>query len=845
VCATPGGDEASSRQETLPMNSPAMGRAPLCALILLSQLAYGQTSQLEEIIVTAEKRATTLQDTPIAVTAFTGEDLQRALISKPMDLQFNVPNMLMSKNHFATSTISIRGIGNLAVGSAADNGTGNHFNGVYLANGRIFEMEFYDAERIEVLRGPQGTLYGRNTTAGVVNFITRKPEEAFGGDFIVEGGNYDYSKVKGALNLPLTDNLAQRFSVFSMERNGYVKNRYDGDDIDGRHMYSVRSGTRWTNDDTDATLTVNYFKEDSDRMRGSNQSCKRDPEGVIGCLPTGLGDETTNSAATASGFMERTFIEPLTGLDFPADDFINSPRSSDPREQWMDFTPVYKVKDTIVALEVNHEFGPLTLTSLSGYHDSDVDAANDYDFNVASEPWPMEVTLQRPFAGPITVARSYNVDRATTSPQQWSQEFRLASEYEGDWNFMVGSFYLNYQSNDGYYIYSSAVELTGALINADPSQRLYANEADPYQLDTYAGFGELYWQVQPDVTVTFGLRYTREEKKSSQRTIYLTFLSDPNDEGGGYSDFEGKWDEPTGKVNVSWDATDNTMAYATLSRSYKSGGFNPISTESPLLDPAQGGNPDYADFEPEFINALEVGVKSRLLENALQANVTYFYYDYEGLQIGKITNQTSINENFDASIQGFEGEFIWLPDDRWRLSSSVAWLYTDMGDGESVDPANINQLGTTENIVSGPFANIYTGPGCPAGTSTCEGLPYQLEGNELPNAPEYSINLGVGYTWPLSNGMNLEANTNYYWQDQFYTRIFNAPNDQVDAWEVWNATLTLYSADRNWSAGLWGMNLLDEDYTTGQSLGDQNVGLATNEFLLEPRTYGVSVSYRF
>ncbi len=188
----------------------ACSRLLVLAVTLASQIVFGQDSQdgkLEEVIVTAEKRETTVQDTPIAITAFTGEELERALISKPMDLQFSVPNMLMSKDNFASANVTLRGIGNLAVGSAADSGTGNHFNGVYLQNGRIFEMEFYDAERIEVLRGPQGTLYGRNTTAGVINFITRKPEEEFGGNVVVEAGNYDYGKVKGALNIPLSEKL--------------------------------------------------------------------------------------------------------------------------------------------------------------------------------------------------------------------------------------------------------------------------------------------------------------------------------------------------------------------------------------------------------------------------------------------------------------------------------------------------------------------------------------------------------------------------------------------------------------------------------------------------------------
>jgi len=814
------------------------------AAALVSQTVFAQ-GVLEEVIVTAEKRVTTVQDTPIAITAFTGEELERALISKPLDLQFSVPNMLMSKEQFSGASVTLRGVGNLAVGSASSGGTGNLFNGVYLNNGRIFEMEFYDAERIEVLRGPQGTLYGRNTTAGVINFITRKPEDEFGGNVVVEAGNYDYAKVKGALNIPLSDSIAQRFAVFYTERNGYVDNRYNGDDIDGRDMYSVRSTTRWANDSTDATLTVNYFQEDSDRMRGSNQSCLRDPDGIIGCLPTALADDTTNSAATASGFLLQTIASPLTGLTFPEDDFLHSPQSSDPREQWMDFTPRYEADDTIVAFELNHTFGDLTLTSLSGYHNSELDASNDYDFNVASELWPVEVTLQRGPDGPITVDRLYNVDRSTTSPEQWSEELRLASSYDGDWNFMVGGYYLTYESNDDYYIYSSAIEVTGEALGIPESQRLYHNEARPFELDTYAGFGELYWQARQDIAVTFGLRYTREEKKSSQRTVYLGFLSDPSSNNNGYSEFGGKWDEPTGRVNVSWDVADNIMPYVTLSRSYKGGGFNPIAAESPLLDPALGGSPELAEFEPEYINALELGLKSRLLSDTLQANVTYFFYDYEGLQVGKITNQTAVNENYDAAIQGFEGEFIWVPDDHWRLTASVAWLDTEMDGGASVDTANINLLGTTENIISSPFANVYIGPGCPTGTATCEGLPVDLDGNRLPNAPEFSMNLGVGYSWPLKNGMELVAATNYYWQDEFYTRVFNAPNDTVDIWEVWNATFTLYSPDRSWFAELWGRNLRNDDYVTGQALGDQNVGLATNQFLLEPRTYGLSLGYNF
>lgn len=803
---------------------------------------FAQQPLLEEVIVTAEKRATTIQDTPIAVTAFSGEELDRALINKPLDMQFNVPNMLMSRGNFTTAEVSIRGIGNLAVGVAADSGTGNHFNGVYLNSGRIFESEFYDAQRVEVLRGPQGTLYGRNTTAGVLNLITRKPDEEVGGFVNIEAGNFSHTKIKGALNLPISEQVAQRFSSFSLRRDGFVTNDLNGQRIDDRDMYSWRSSTRWSNANTEANLVVNYFEETSNRLRVSNQLCQRDPDGIIGCLPNGLNTERTNSAATVTGFLVNSVVAPITGLTFPIDDFINSPVFEDKRRQALDFTPKYDVDDLMVSLELNHEFGRYNLTSLTGYHRSDLDARSDYDYTIASEPWPVQVMVNRGPDGPVLVDRAYSSDRSTNTPEQVSQEFRLSSNLDGDVNFMLGGFYLDYETELHYYVYSAALELFGAVAGIPQEQRLFDNDARSYTLETWAAFGEVYWQLRDDLVLTIGLRYTEEEKTSLQRTVYLGFLADPNAPNGGYDFFSGEWSEPTGKINLTWDASDEAMLYATISRSYKSGGFNPVDSESPLLTE----DPSLAEFDPEYINAIEIGAKTRLLTESLQANVTYFYYDYEGLQISKITNQTSLNENFDAKVQGFEGEFIWAPSSHWRFTANVAWLDTELASGSSsLDPADINLLGTTDNVVSTPNANVYTGPGCPAGVFPCAGLDSDISGNELPNAPGFSVNVGVAYSWSMRDGMRLTAAGNYYWQDDFYTRVFNTVNDRVDSWDVINATLTLHSSSQKWFGELWGRNLNDEDHVTGQYLGDQNVGLATNQFLLEPRTYGLTLGYNF
>ncbi|MEP5764537.1 MAG: TonB-dependent receptor [Halieaceae bacterium] len=814
----------------------------VCTLLagaINGQLAFAQGGFLEEIIVTAEKRETTLQDTPIAVSAFTQDELERGLINNNMDIQFAVPNMLMSKGFFTTANINIRGIGNLAVGAAGDAGTGVHMNGVYLNNSRIFETEYFDTERVEVLRGPQGTLYGRNTTAGVINVITQKPEEEFGGFIDASYGDYSYVRARGALNIPLTDNISQRFSMFYTNRDGYVDNIYQGGDIDGRDMYSVRSSTYFQiGDNTDANLVINYFDEDSDRMRGSGNYCKKDPDGVLGCLPNAnFANETGNTGGTVGGLLTGT-VSAITGLPFPSDDNANSINPKDTRDANFDFNPQYEADETIVTLEINHDLGNMMFTSVTGYQDSSLDARNDYDGTVASEEWPFPVTYNRGPDGPITVQRLYQNDRSTTDPEQWTQEFRLASDFDGDWNFMAGAFYLDYESEVHYYVYSSALAVFGQTLGLPENTHVFDNDTKKYQLDSWALFGEFYYDISDTVEMTLGLRYTDEQKEADQRSVYLNFLDDPNVPGGSYQNFKDDWQETTGKANVNWHLSDDVMLFATAARSYKSGGFNPISSESDLLNPALGGNPGLANFDPEYINSIEIGAKTRLLDNTLQANITAFYYDYEDLQVSKIVAQTSVNENMDADIFGAEGEFIWAPSENWTFSTNLSYLDTELGDLDTFDPADPNQMGTADGIVSLGNGNLVVSCNCP-------GIETNVDGNDIPNAPKFTAYLMGRYSHFLNNGMRLDLQANYYYQDDFYTRIFNAADDQLDSWDVWNASIVLNSANEDWYVEAWGRNLGDEDNYTGQYLQDAAVGLYRTYQLLEPRTYGITAGYSF
>lgn len=830
------------------MKRSSLALACSMAIATLAVNPVHAQGNLEEVIVTAEKRETTLQDTAIAVSAFTQNDLERGLINNNMDIQMAVPNMLMSKGFFTTAQISIRGIGNLAVGPASDAGAGIHFNGVYLNASRLFETEYFDTERVEVLRGPQGTLYGRNTTAGVINVLSKHAQDEFGGFLDASYGDYNYIRTRGALNLPLTENVWQRFSVFYTSRDGFVDNVFDGDEIDDRDMYSVRSSTAFMfGDSTEAHMTIQYFDEDSNRMRGSNNYCARDPDGILGCLPNQGRpiDQNANTAGTVGGFLINSSSAAL-GLPFPDPGETTSFKPDELREVNLDFTPQYETDETIVSLEISHEFDTLTFNSLTGYHEASLDARNDYDMTENSGArWPVFTTYDRGPDGSITVDFLQQNDRATSDPKQWSQEFRLNSNYEGALNFMAGAFYLKNESDVDFFVYSSALSLYGETFGVPRDQWLFGNLTKDYELETWALFGETYWDINEQMQLTVGLRYTDEEKSSEQRTVYLNFLDDPNGPNNGYTPYESSSDEFTGKVNLNYHVTDDVMVYGTLARSYKGGGFNPISSESILLDPEQGGDPALAEFDPEFINSIEIGAKTRLLDNRLQANLTAFYYDYEDLQVSKIVNQAAINENMDADVMGFEGEFIFAPNLNWRGMLNLSWLDTELSDYETVDPADPNQMGTVENVVSAVNQNTLVSPDCPDGGPSCPGIPVNVQGNALPNAPEFSVYAAITYSMYMDNGLRLDMSTSYYWQDEFYTRIYNTEDDKLDSWDVWNASAVLNGAEEDWYGEVWVRNIMDDDHWTGQYLQDQAVGLYRTLQLLEPRTYGVTVGYRF
>ena len=472
-----------------------------------------------EIVVTAQRQSERLQDVPIAVSAFSTEALEAQQIKTPSDLQLTLPNVTFTKTNFTGASFTIRGIGDLCVGTTCDSATAIHLNGDPLFSTRLFETEFYDLERIEVLRGPQGTLFGRNATSGVVNVITAKPKlGAFEAAAEAEYGNYDSMKGKAMVNIPLGDTMAFRVAGIYLNRDGYTKNAFLDTRIDDRDLYSVRGSFRWEpSPDTTIDLLASYFREKDQRTRIQKQLCQRDPTGILGCLNSRLdnspfnGNATFTAALTSREFLAIRGIPQAFALGslYGPDVYANTTIPSDPRTVNTAYTPSYFTSELTLQGQIDHNFGPVSLQVSGQYQKVKLDASQDYNSNVGNRALYAGglATLQAaangalgpaftPYFAPVAAAiipngpagqlctslpeetgqgvyggnaicsdQSLQFDRSNQYNSSWSAEAILSSDLDGPFNFLVGGIYADYHlTENSYYVNAFPIDyLTGVL----------------------------------------------------------------------------------------------------------------------------------------------------------------------------------------------------------------------------------------------------------------------------------------------------------------------------------------------------------------------------------------------
>jgi len=472
-----------------------------------------------EIVVTAQRQSERLQDVPIAVSAFSTEALEAQQIKTPSDLQLTLPNVTFTKTNFTGASFTIRGIGDLCVGTTCDSATAIHLNGDPLFSTRLFETEFYDLERVEVLRGPQGTLFGRNATSGVVNVITAKPKlGAFEAAAEAEYGNYDSMKGKAMVNIPLGDTMGIRVAGIYLNRDGYTKNSFLDTRIDDRDLYSVRGSFRWEpSPDTTIDLLASYFREKDQRTRIQKQLCQRDPTGILGCLNSRLdnspfnGNATFTAALTSREFLAIRGIPQAFALGslYGPDVYANTTIPSDPRTVNTAYTPSYFTSELTLQGQIEHNFGPVSLQVSGQYQKVKLDASQDYNSNVGNRALYAGglATLQAaangafgpaftPYFAPVAAAiipngpngqlctslaeetgygsfggnkicsdQSLQFDRSNQYNSSWSVESILSSDLDGPFNFLVGGIYADYHlTENSYYVNAFPIDyLTGVL----------------------------------------------------------------------------------------------------------------------------------------------------------------------------------------------------------------------------------------------------------------------------------------------------------------------------------------------------------------------------------------------
>lgn len=776
--------------------------ATVAALLMSTALSVPAYSQVEVVIVTAEKRAEDLQTVPIAVTAFSSGDLKAHQIVEFKDLVFATPNVSYTKTNFTGADFQIRGIGIAAVSGDAESGVAVSEDDVYLADPPLAEANFYDLDQIAILRGPQSTLYGRGATGGTVNIITSKPNlDTYSGNAEFTYGNYNAVEVKGMANIPLIDGeLGVRFAGDFQRHSGFVHNVDDGNNIDGENTYSVRGSVRWEpTSDTIIDLVGSFSKETDSKMRAQKQLCTRDPTGILGCLPTSAGTEAlnvnaqfTNTIASEQG-LASAFGSPLFGLlglfdlTQPAPNAPGNANPSSYREVNTDFDPVYRAKEDFAALNIKQTITPwLDATFVGGYEDHSTFSQESYN-NIGTTPLnqarlgvyslapqyagtalgtldqilsgvynaffpgapfsPTYAALYAPFfshPGTLPESRisptgigltSGNIltyspnqtvyDQSDGYTKQYSAELRFASSFQGPFNFLVAGYYLRTGGYGDYYVPGNVIDypgiVLGSLLGGLQAPQLcaatgcilgpsyYHNFGRDIQLESKAMFGEVYYDIIPDeLKFTLGARFTDDHKSESDRIAFVSGLIpigsqnenaalaalvaqgqvdfNPLNGTPPYDTFQNlskSFDKWTGRAVLNWtpklDFTDQTTVYASYARGYKAGGFNPGVQSGIIAGVSEA-------FDPEGVDAFEIGTKNTLLDGTLQANLTAWYYNYEGLQVSAIIQNTSVNSNVNARLWGAEGEFFYAPDENWQFSLSFGHTHSGLGNTFLVDP---------------------------------------------------------------------------------------------------------------------------------------------------------------
>jgi iron complex outermembrane receptor protein len=716
--------------------------------------------QAGDIIITAQKRSEKLQDVPIAVTALTADAIQKKRILDLVDLSNQAPGLqIKSDDNGANPRIFIRGVGVNDFNPATNSAVGIYSDGVYVGSPLAQRLAFFDLQQVEVLRGPQGTLYGRNTTGGAINVQSRLPNNDPEADATFEYGNFNSVNAQGGVSLPIIkDKLAIRVAGLYQRDDGYSLNRLTGNRGNNTDRWAVRGVVAFTptNNITD-NLVVSVGESRGGSIWAYNRSLF--PATVEATGPDGL----CAPAYYTSGQCTNLLGYANTSKNLYEGDY--------------QFEGKDKVNLLTVSNSLTVDLGPMSFVSVTGYQHA----------------WRND--LEETDANPLPIIYG----QYTAKQNTFSQELRVQSNGSGPFKYVVGAYYAHdFLANNSYY------DVLPGLLTPTPDNPTGTDLVNGLGLfnwpltqrtDSYAGFGQVDYDVTSKLTLTGGLRYSADRK----RFHYVSeaffgavpiFVYDDAKTFGSWS----------GKLGVQYKFSPRANIYASYNRGTKSGGFFSGQTSDPAL---------VQPYKDETVNAYEVGAKTELLGRTLQANVSAFYYDYQNLQVyttqisGLITRQVFTNASA-ARIYGGELELIARPANGLNITLSGAYLNAKYRDFIS------------------------------------QGANYS--GNTLPSAPKISIQGAVDWQHNLGFA-TLVTSTSLSFRSKVFFDTANTARLTDQARAYVDGRVGFQFDKERFELGVWGKNLFNEtnisDITSIESLGFDIVSVGP------PRTYGLYLKAKF
>lgn len=743
--------------------------------------AEGRPMVLEQVTVTAQRRVESLQEVPIAVTAIDGDRIKEGGIMSVQDIALETPNFTFTQFNIGEPQYYIRGVGNTNDSAGSDPAVANFIDDVYIGRTGGTSTDLFDLERVEVVRGPHGTLFGKNVVGGAVSVYTRKPSHDFESKVGLTVGNYNQYMVRGLINGRMTDNLAGKFTFSRQKRDGYVDNVVDNGVYHDANNFSARGQMLYTpSDDVEVLMGLDYSKDDlAGNCRNVNNLSDNDPFGL-------------------AAIFYAPVIAQTTGGD------IRKCASSAPAGQ--------KREVSGGLLRVDWSMEASTFTSITAYRQADY----SWSVDLAGLPWGVT---------------TFNlIDAAEEDSNQFSQEFRLASAGGERFDWLVGAFYMK-ESVD------RAENFVGAFGPPFAAQGFFLLDGDiVYAQDnttkSYALFGKLDWHISDALTLSVGGRYAKD-KKSIQQTLlnqenpaldvgFLTLIGHPdpqvvlgipaNGPGGliGYlttgnsallsmpfsvpaSD---SWSEFLPSADIHWRFSDNNMLYFSYAEGYKSGAFQ---SQTPFPDQA------VVPLEPENVKNYEIGLKSEFLNQRLRLNVAAFQMDYTNLQVFQLVGSLLVGGNAEATSRGIEVDGAALLTENWVLGFTYGYLDAEY--------------------------DTYILPGI-----------NDFSGNRLPRSSEHSGSVNTTYTIGLSGGSAIDLSAVYSAQGDFFFDPANSASQLEGGFGVFDASATWRSQDDKWVVSLWGRNLTDEEYRTHSIVS--NIAGSVDLWNL-PRTYGMTLTWNY